>query len=212
MNNHFDKLLLKELVLRVMSSFGPDFSELYPKMRPIRSRKHADEYMKALPLIRNAVALGLAKNAEMGLAEGLYKNSIANLVQLSRQTQTNQNEWLNAARQIVDRFRKLFDRALIEQLTTKPPSEIPSDLLDSYILGEKRTAFKIFSVLHSSMKALQNAVGGIVTKSAVADAMNIVRGVLPNAWDRIYPDGPEDPFNFLQRVATNSKYILQSSK
>ena len=214
MNNQFDDELLKELVDKVMSTKGPDFCHgLVPDYPSIRSKQDGEKYMKKLPIVQNANALGLAKNAEKGLAEGLFYKSIGHLARLSRQTQTSQNEWVNAAKEITNVYRKLFDRKLLDLISNvQSGTDAPQDPVESFMLGEKRKCLKILNVLQISIKGMQATLDGTVSTKAVEEATKLLNGTIPASWERVYPDGPADPTEYLNKLANNSKYILSTSK
>ena len=213
MNNHFDDELLKELVHKVMSKSGPDFGGNFPAIPAVRTKHDGEKYMKKLPVVRSAVSVGLGKNAEKGLAEGIFYKSIAHLVRLSRQTQTDQNEWAKAAKEIINIYRKIFDRNLIDQISNiQSDSTVSNDPVESFMQGEKRKCLKIFTVLMRSIKGMQDALHGIVSTKTVTESTAILNGALPAAWERVYPDGPGNPMAYLNKVAANSAYILKTSK
>ena len=89
---------------------------------------------------------------------------------------------------------------------------MPKDTLESYLLGERRICFKIFAVVQNTIKGLEQAVAGLVTNQAISNARQILNGALPSSWERAYPDGPENPVDYLQRVSLNAKYLLAASK
>ena len=84
MNNVFDEELLRVLVTKIMSRNElKKISEIYPPLPdPMRLKADAERFLQKLPSVRNAGALGLAKNAEKGLAEGVFKRSIGDLARV----------------------------------------------------------------------------------------------------------------------------------
>ena len=214
MNNIFDEDLLRVLVTRVMSKNDlRKISENYPSLPdPMRSKNDAEKFLQKLSAVRNAGLLGLAKNAEKGLAEGVFKRSIGHLVHLSRQTQANTNEWLNAAKEMVKNFRSIFDRSLIGQLENFKPAESQSnDPLDAFITGEKRTCIEVFSKVMKTIKLFEEAISGIVQTEAIESANFLLNGNIPSEWERSFPQGPENPSDFINFLAQSAKYLFNST-
>jgi hypothetical protein len=194
---------------KVMSDSGPGFGSTFPAYPSIRSAKEGLNYASKLPLTRSGAALGLAKNADRGLAEGMFFKSIENLIQLGRQTQFNQNKWIKTAKETIKIFRKVFDRTLIDGIKNFK-SESCEDPILSFFQGEKRKGLKVFHILNLSIEAFEDAVTGIISTKSFSDATEIMNGNLPESWDRVYPNGPKNPSSFIAKVSQNIKYLMTS--
>ena len=212
LDSQVDLALLEELTKLIVSPNGPGMPKLLDYPGGKISRKEALAYISKLPIGQSGQPLGLAKNADLALAEDQFEKTMDTIVKLDRRQATNRDNWSK----LVDQLRQILSKNM-SQRTTESLSKyidnqtVSKDPVEAFFIGERRFGFKLYSAMSKSFKQLKQAMRSGLdgeTKTIVSELLN---DEIPSQWARIYDSGPSKPTEYVKSVVSCLNYVFDSN-